>query len=237
MRFSKSQRTQRLSKFEKNKNKRQTATTLQPSDKTTFSHKSRSECWFSPGEPPLGGFYDLMHTYCGNCLIAAVRGACVCRGKHRRDANNQHKVLLWKLGGIARVTWRTGVKPELLGRAVMMSGCSCCRTGRCPRRQVVEESRKRFSKACKEPNNPISGTLERGAPSVHRLRRAAPEANVRKNFFFFLPFRGNKNRQRSSSSCLDLFGINLPGNIPERVKSCGSAGELAGAQQFLLLPV
>lgn len=193
MRFSKTQRTQRLSKFEKNKNKTQTATTLQPSDKTTFTHKSRSECWFSPGEPPLGGFYDLMHNYCGNCLIAAVRGACVCRGKHRRDANNQHKVLLWKpgeggRGGEARVTWRTDVKSELLGRAVM-SDCSCCRTGRCPRRQVVEESRKRFSKACEEPNNPISGTLERGAdqhPSVHRLRRAAPEANVRKNFFFFV---------------------------------------------------
>lgn len=54
-------------------------------------------------------------------------------------------------GEEARVTWRTDVKSELLGRAVM-SGCSCCRTGRCPRRQV-EESRKRFSKVCEEPNN------------------------------------------------------------------------------------
>lgn len=48
-----------------------------------FTHKSGSECGFYPGEPPLGGLYDLVHNYCGNYMIAAVRGACVCREKHR----------------------------------------------------------------------------------------------------------------------------------------------------------
>lgn len=91
-----------------------------------------------------------------------------------------------------------------------MSGGSCCRTGRCPRRQV-EESRKRFSKACEEPSSQFQARWKEELTDIQVFTGCGEQRlkRTRGRIFFFSPFRRNKNTQRSSSSCLDLFGINL----------------------------
>lgn len=176
----------------KKQKQNRTARTLQPSDKTTFTHKSWSECGFSPGERPLGGFYDLMLNYCGNYMLAAVRGACVCRGKRRWNAN---KVITKKKNN-ASCHLEDGCKIGASSMAVM-SGCSCSRMGRCPRRQV-EASRKRlrFSKACKEPNNPFQ--------AITQVFTGRGENRLQANVSKILTFRRNKNTQRLSLIYLAL---------------------------------